>query len=94
MRRREFFRSSAGAGLAVGLHELVQLEAGPRIGRDIPVRLRKRTARLRRLDDVLGGGDTYRVYAGEYQATKALLRDGSYTEETGRSLLSVLAEQA
>ncbi|MFD8967577.1 XRE family transcriptional regulator [Streptomyces sp. NPDC059568] len=94
MRRREFFRSSACAGLAAGLHELVQLEAGPRIGRDIPVRLRKRTARLRRLDDVLGGGDTYRVYVGEYQATKALLRDGSYTEETGRSLLSVLAEQA
>lgn len=94
VRRREFFRSSAGAGLAVGLHELIQLEAGPRIGRDVPVRLRKRTARLRRLDDVLGGGDTYRVYVGEYQATKALLRDGSYTEETGRSLLSVLAEQA
>ncbi|MFF2066418.1 XRE family transcriptional regulator [Streptomyces sp. NPDC058200] len=94
MRRREFFKASAGAGLAVGLPELAPLEAGPRIGRDLPVQLRMRTERLRRLDDILGGGDTYRVYLGEYQATKAVLRDGSYTDETGRSLLSVLAEQA
>ncbi|WP_254885575.1 hypothetical protein [Streptomyces sp. NA02950] len=56
--------------------------------------MRQRTARLRRLDDVLGGGDTYRVYLGEYQATKTMLREGSYTEETGRALRSVLAEQA
>ncbi|MEU0845743.1 XRE family transcriptional regulator [Streptomyces sp. NPDC005962] len=60
----------------------------------MPDQLRQRTARLRRLDDVLGGGDTYRVYLGEYQATKTMLREGSYTEETGRALLSVLSEQA
>jgi len=92
--RREFFKSSAGAGLVLGLPELTQIKTGRHIGRDVPDQLRHRTARLRRLDDVLGGGDTYRVYLGEYQATKTMLREGSYTKETGRALLSVLSEQA
>ncbi|MFZ3595833.1 XRE family transcriptional regulator [Streptomyces sp. BH104] len=94
VRRRVFFKATAGAGLAVGLPELTRMPTGRRVGSDVPERLRERTARLRRLDDVLGGGDTYRVYLGEYQDTKALIRDGSYPESTGRALLSVLAEQA
>ncbi|MFI8894863.1 XRE family transcriptional regulator [Streptomyces paradoxus] len=94
VRRREFFKASARTGLAVGLPELTRPRAGGRIGSDYPERLRARTARLRRLDDVLGGGDTYKVYLGEYASTKALLRDATYTESTGRALLSVLAEQA
>ncbi|MGW2559463.1 XRE family transcriptional regulator [Streptomyces sp. NPDC001514] len=94
VRRREFIHTAAGASLAVGITDLSRPTAGKRIGADFPELLRLRTARLRRLDDVLGGGDTYRVYLGEYQATKALLRDATYTEATGRALLSVLAEQA
>ncbi|MGW2257007.1 XRE family transcriptional regulator [Streptomyces sp. NPDC001780] len=39
-------------------------------------------------------GDTYRVYIGEYQSTKALLREATYAETTERLLLSLLAEQA
>lgn len=93
--RRDFFRTSlVGATLAIGLPDLTPLTAGRHIGADVPALLRERTARLRRLDDVLGGGDTYRVYVGEYQATSALLREGSCTEATGRALLSVLSEQA
>jgi hypothetical protein len=93
--RRDFSRTSlAGAGLFIGLPDLAQIPTGRHIGADIPSRLRKRTARLRRLDDVLGGADTYRVYLGEYQSTKAMLREGRYTEATGCELLSVLAEQA
>lgn len=92
--RREFLKTSAAAGLAVGLPELSRASEGGRVGSDLPERLRQRTTRLRRLDDVLGGGDTYRTYLGEYQATRTLLRRGSYTEETGRRLLSVLSEQA
>ncbi|WP_329554158.1 XRE family transcriptional regulator [Streptomyces sp. NBC_00696] len=80
--------------MAAGLPELETVEVSGRIGRKVPERLRRRTAQLRRLDDVLGGGDTYRVYVGEFQATKGLLREGSYSEETRRELLSVLAEQA
>jgi hypothetical protein len=55
---------------------------------------RERTARLRRLDDVLGGGDTYRVYLGEVQYTKSLLRSGSFTNHSRRRLTALLAEQA
>lgn len=94
VQRREFFKASAVAGLAVGLPDLTRSLTGRRAGSDFPQRLRERTARLRRLDDILGGGDTYLVYLGEYQATKALIREATYTEETGRALLSVLAEQA
>lgn len=94
VRRRQFLRASSSAGLAVGIPDLVRPSTGQRIGRDFPGLLRQRTARLRRLDDVLGGGDTYRVYLGEYQQTKALLRDSTCTEGTRRDLLSVLAEQA
>ncbi|MGW8451131.1 XRE family transcriptional regulator [Streptomyces niveus] len=94
VRRRQFLRASSGASLAVSLPELHQPTNGDRLGTDEPERLRRRTARLRRLDDVLGGGDTYRVYLGEYQATKAKMRTCSYSSDTGRALLSVLAEQA
>ncbi len=92
--RREFLKASAAASLAVGLPDLARPSSGGRVGRDLPEKLRQRTARLRRLDDVLGGGDTYRTYLGEYQSTRSLLRSRSYTEETGCGLLSVLAEQA
>lgn len=93
--RRDFLKSSAvGVATALGLPTL-DVEAGKRrIGAELPTAIRQRTARLRRLDDVLGGGDTYRLYLAEFESTKALLRHGSYTESVGRDLLSVLAEQA
>ncbi|WP_229871779.1 helix-turn-helix domain-containing protein [Streptomyces longisporoflavus] len=94
VRRREFIKATATTSLAVGIPDLTRPVTGRRVGEEFPQRLRERTARLRRLDDVLGGGDTYRVYLGEYQATKAVLRDCTYTEKTGKALLSVLAEQA
>ncbi|MFD7288920.1 XRE family transcriptional regulator [Streptomyces sp. NPDC059863] len=94
VRRRQFLRASSGAGLAVSLADLQRPPIGNRLGKDVPDKLRRRTARLRRLDEVLGGDDTYRVYLGEYQNTKALLRTSSYAEDTGRAMLSVLAEQA
>lgn len=95
VQRRGFLKATTGAGLAAGLPDLVRTPpTGSRVGSETPQQLRQRTARLRRLDEVLGGGDTYRIYLAEYQSTRTLLRDGSYTEETGRDLLSVLAEQA
>ncbi|MFH8595379.1 hypothetical protein, partial [Streptomyces rimosus] len=94
VRRRNFFRLGAGAGLAVSLPDPVRTAPLGRLGSDYPEYLRRRTARLRRMDEILGGGDTYRVYLGEYQETKRLLRDASYTDAIGKELLSVLAEQA
>ncbi|MCW2937799.1 MAG: hypothetical protein JWN00_784 [Actinomycetia bacterium] len=70
------------------------LSSGRRIDAGTVERLRRRTARLRRLDEVLGGADTYRLYTGELAATITLVDEGSYTDTTGRTLLSVVAEQA
>lgn len=94
VRRRTFVEKASGVGLAAALPHVVRNDAPRRVNAAAVETLRERTARLRRLDDVLGGGDTYRVYLGEYQATKALLRDSRFSEATGRGLLSLLAEQA
>ncbi|MGW6274675.1 helix-turn-helix domain-containing protein [Streptomyces sp. NPDC055060] len=90
LHRRRFLQA---AGLAATLPATAS-PSHARIGEQTLTRLRERTARLRRLDDVLGGGDTYRVYTAEYQATKMLLREGNYGQATGRGLLALLAEQA
>ncbi|MFF7216061.1 twin-arginine translocation signal domain-containing protein [Streptomyces sp. NPDC008238] len=96
LRRRQFLKASAaaGAGLAVGLPEPARLQTGRRVDASIPDHLRRRTARLRALDDILGGGDTYRVYLSEYHETRHLVRHAVCSEPVRRNLLSVLAEQA
>ncbi|MFZ4236833.1 XRE family transcriptional regulator [Streptomyces murinus] len=94
VRRRKFVKAAVGGGLAAGLPVLTRPPVGRRIGSDLPRQLRERTARLRRLDDILGGGDTYPVYVSEYQDTKSIIRDYQHTEATRQGLLSVLAEQA
>ncbi|MCM2388972.1 XRE family transcriptional regulator [Streptomyces albipurpureus] len=93
--RRRFIGASTGAGLAAALPEMKEISApGQRIGRRTPDELRRRAARLRRLDEILGGGDTYRVYLAEYLSTKRLVKEGIADSETHLSMLSVLAEQA
>ncbi len=74
--------------------DFVEPPSGSHLGTDLPDHLRRRTARLRRLDDVLGGGETYDLYRAEYEATSAIVQSSSYDEVTGRALLSILAEQA
>ncbi|MEU4562755.1 hypothetical protein AB0F72_30625 [Actinoplanes sp. NPDC023936] len=89
--RRDYLKAAAiGAGVALG----IPLGPGRKIGAGIPDLLRERAARLRRVDNFLGGGDTFDIYFAEYQATKAVLREYTYSEATGRRLLAVLAEQA
>jgi tetratricopeptide (TPR) repeat protein len=92
--RRDFLASAVTAGLAAGLPHITRPRVGRRVGADVVALLRLRTARLRRLDDILGGGDTFEVYAAEFDATTNLLEQASYTKETGRDLLAVAAEQA
>ncbi|MGW4485132.1 hypothetical protein ACWEOE_14995 [Amycolatopsis sp. NPDC004368] len=90
VQRREFIGAVASLALPLALAR----DSGPgKIGRSQLCGLRRRTARLRRLDDVLGGGDTCAVYAAEVETTKALLTQGSYTAEIGRELHIILAEQ-
>ncbi|MER5918300.1 helix-turn-helix domain-containing protein [Streptomyces sp. NPDC001982] len=94
VRRRTILQAATSTGLAATLPALQRPPEPRRITSGYVQRLRERTARLRRLDEVLGGGDTYRVYLGEYQDTKRLLRTASFTGESRRRLQSLLAEQA
>lgn len=81
------------AGLAVALPHTI-LDHGRQVGADAPQQIAERTARLRRIDDYLGGADTVEMYAAEQESTLRLIRNGTYTESTGRALLRVFAEQA
>ncbi|MHB9861227.1 helix-turn-helix domain-containing protein [Streptomyces sp. YIM S03343] len=94
VRRRTVLQVASSAGLAAALPALHRPPAPKRVTDSDIDRLHQRTARLRRLDDVLGGGDTYRVYLSEYQATKSLLRTATFTPEARRRLVALLAEQA
>ncbi|MFY1669300.1 helix-turn-helix domain-containing protein [Plantactinospora sp. WMMB334] len=90
LRRREVI---ARAGLAVALPHTI-LSHGRRIGADTPRQIADRTARLRRIDDYLGGADTVAMYAAELESTLRIIQHGSYPEATGRELLKIYAEQA
>ncbi len=95
MHRRTVLQVATTAGLAAALPALHHAPQPARITASYVDRLHERTTRLRRLDDVLGGGDTCRVYLGEVQRTKALLARGSFTGTDVRTRLTgLLAEQA
>jgi transcriptional regulator with XRE-family HTH domain len=70
------------------------LDGRRRISADEVEMLRERTARHRKLDDYLGGADTYQLYALDLEQTAALIRDASYSGQTGRLLAALYAEQA
>jgi transcriptional regulator with XRE-family HTH domain len=80
--RREFLVTATGLAMS-------SLPVA-RVGRSDIARLYRRTARLRRLDDIMGGADTYPLYAAETESTARLIRDA--TTDT-RSLTALLAEQ-
>lgn len=94
VRRRTVLQAASTAGLAAALPALHGPTTPLHVTNSYVDGLRRRTARLRRLDEILGGGDTYRVYLGEYQATKSLLRDATFTPSSRRKLVALLAEQA
>lgn len=95
VQRREFLAASAGlAGLLTVPPQLAHLAAGRNIGSHVPGLLRQRLARLRRLDDYLGGTDTYRVYLAELQATQTLAAQAICTQATRAELVTLISEQA
>jgi hypothetical protein len=94
VQRRDFLKTATvGLGAALEVPTWVAKAPG-RIGNDMPRLLRERTARLRRLDDVLGGGETFAIYRREFELTQHLLRNCTIGEQTRKAMLSVLAEQA
>ncbi|MPZ66510.1 MAG: XRE family transcriptional regulator [Pseudonocardiaceae bacterium] len=82
------------AGLAASLPSVGAPTFGPQLGSAQASQLLARTARLRRLDDLLGGADTYKLYASELAATMSLAEEASYTSSAGRALMAVVSEQA
>lgn len=92
VQRREFI--GVLAGLAVSAPAALTEIVSERIGPAEIVKIERRTARLRRLDDYLGGIDTYRVYASEVEATVALAKHAVCTSATRQALTSLIAEQA
>jgi hypothetical protein len=95
VQRREFLtRTAVLAGSLAAPPQFASLAAGHRIGADMPAVLAQRLARLRNLDDYLGGSQTYALYAAELEATRTLAREAACTSEVRRQLLSLVSEQA
>ena len=94
VRRREFLR--VGAGVAVGglLASALGADAGARSSSAVVEELQRRLVRLRKLDDHMGGADTYDLYAAEARVSEHLLRAGVNREAVRRDLLALHAEQS
>src|SRR5690242_16298054 len=92
--RRDFLR--AGSAVAVGglLTAIVGAPSSGRTSPDVLDELRHRLVRLRKLDNTLGGGDTYTLYAAEAAVTEQLLRQSTNREPVHNTLLSLHAEQS
>lgn len=80
--------------LVAGPPQLTESRSGRRIGTAQASRIYQRVVELRHLDDHLSCRDLEPLAIREYAAIAKIVRDGSYTEETGRSLLTSLAEAA
>jgi len=91
VRRREFIGRLAAASLSFALPER---SMPGRVDAATVRELADRTARLRTLDEHMGGADTYALYLDEFTTTAKLARQAHYSDVTGQKLLGVLAEQA
>ena len=91
--RRQFLTTSMGMSVALSPRIGALAQTG-RIGNEAVEELRARTHRMRKLDDQLGGGDTYRLYATELAETVRLINECSYNGTVGQKLLSILAQQS
>ncbi|MGW1997400.1 XRE family transcriptional regulator [Embleya sp. NPDC001921] len=93
--RREFMQTSmAMVGLTTATGTTPHPAFGRRIGPSTVRQLVQRTARLRQLDNYLGGAETYDLYRAELNVTTGMVRTAGYDEATGRALVSLVAEQA
>jgi tetratricopeptide (TPR) repeat protein len=91
--RRQFLTTSMGMSVTLSPRTGALAQTG-RIGNEAVEELRARAVRMRKLDDHLGGGDTYRLYAAELAETVRLINECSYTGLVGQKLLSIVAQQS
>lgn len=67
---------------------------GRRVGTSLAVEMEQRVIELRHLDDVVTGGDLSPVVHHELSEAWRMLAETSYSQETGRRLLTVTGELA
>lgn len=87
-KRRDFL---ALAGISVPLLGAAQPQ---RVGAADLDEMRQRFTRLQELDNVSGGGDTFRLYFSELARTEQLLRYSSCSSATRTALTELAGEQA
>lgn len=66
--------------------------AGRRVGPSLASELERRVIELRHLDDVIGGGGLIPLVRRELTDAEHLVNESSYTEDTGRRLLTVVGD--
>jgi transcriptional regulator with XRE-family HTH domain len=72
--------------------QVYEVRAGRRIGVATVEEVERRVHQLRRLDDHVGGKETWAMVTGELAATLELFHDAAYTEAVGRRLLVAVGE--
>ncbi|MGH3613289.1 MAG: helix-turn-helix domain-containing protein [Pseudonocardia sp.] len=72
----------------------VQSAVGRRVGASLAGELESRVIELRHLDDLIGGLDLFPLVSKELSDAQRVVNAASYTEETGRRLLTVVGELA
>lgn len=72
--------------------QVVQVRAGRAVGARLAHLVTERADVLRRMDDLVGGGDLYDLVRRELQATLDLVKGAAYTEKVGRALLAAVGE--
>lgn len=68
--------------------------SGRRVGPSLASELEQRVIELRHLDDVIGGGDLVPLVRRELTDAERVVNESSYSEHTGRRLLTVVGELA
>lgn len=68
--------------------------SGRRVGAGLAAEMERRVIELRHLDDVIGGVDLLPLVSKELADAHKVVNEASYTEETGRRLLTVVGELA
>ena len=84
----------AHAWLSAENPQLIELNAGRRIGDSLVSTAEHRVIQLRRADDYVSGHTTYELVREEIRATTRLLNDASLNEDQARRLLTATGELA
>lgn len=92
--RRDFLRASSSIALSGLLGSVVEKAGSNNVTIEVATDLSNRLTSLRRLDETLGGADTYRLYAAEAELSARILGEGPTRDAVQRALLAVHAEQS